>query len=569
MKHATTLALFLLAGILEVRASASPAVEFGDLRTYATLHSIGMEWDVTGDEDHDARSSVAYRVAGDANWKPAFGLLRIDYRWQFANGQADKKADMLAGSMMFLQPGTRYELRLEANDPDGGQASRVVTIATRPLPTIAADAKSWHVMPDDDGSAGDGSADNPFRGAAAAQQAARPGDVIWLHRGNYGRIALTRSGEPGRYLAWRAAGDGDVVCEHIDVSADQVWIEGLQFNSPTETLALKAAGRARDVVVLRNRFTGFHNSIMLNSKCADWYIADNVIVGDNDPLLKHPAGQDGEGIELGDSSGHVICHNAISRVADGVSYPGANVDIFGNDIYDVSDDALEPDHGLANVRMWRNRLTNYQYVGVSFQPMRCGPWYLVRNQFVGRGEPFKFYGQDRFVAVNNTFVYWGSQTRMQSILRSFSRNNLYVSLGGRSPIWVAKHVDPAVPDAAGEFRPNWQTDVDYDGLAWSTHAPAFRWGDETFDDLKSLAAGVGIEQHAVRLQPLETFTSFAPPDRPAALGRSNLTLHPRSGAIDAGVIVPNLCDRFLGSAPDLGAHEFGAASTAYGPRSAP
>ena len=55
-------------------------------------------------------------------------------------------------------------------------------------------------------------------------------------------------------------------------------------------------------------------------------------------------------------------------MADGVSYPYVNVDIFGNDIFDTSDDGIEADNGRANVRMWGNRIHNAVHNGISFQP---------------------------------------------------------------------------------------------------------------------------------------------------------------------------------------------------------
>ena len=39
-----------------------------------------------------------------------------------------------------------------------------------------------------------------------------------------------------------------------------------------------------------------------------------------------------------------------------------------------------------------------------------------------------------------------------------------------------------------------------------------------------------------------------------------------NAAVDAGQQVPNLADFYLGSAPDLGAHERGATPLPYGPR---
>ena len=56
----------------------APATEPGELRVTATHLSIGVEWDLTGDTDHDATCSVAYRREGDEAWKEAMPLLRMD-----------------------------------------------------------------------------------------------------------------------------------------------------------------------------------------------------------------------------------------------------------------------------------------------------------------------------------------------------------------------------------------------------------------------------------------------------------------------------------------------------------
>jgi hypothetical protein len=46
----------------------------------------------------------------------------------------------------------------------------------------------------------------------------------------------------------------------------------------------------------------------------------------------------------------------------------------------------------------------------------------------------------------------------------------------------------------------------------------------------------------------------------------DFSLKPGSAAIDRGVVLPNITDGFSGSAPDLGALEYGQAPVHYGPR---
>jgi len=71
----------------------------GLLQSYVTARSIGFEWEISGDSDHDAVVAVQYRAQGASGWKQALPLFRIDY-----NG-----FNMLAGSILFLDPGVTYE----------------------------------------------------------------------------------------------------------------------------------------------------------------------------------------------------------------------------------------------------------------------------------------------------------------------------------------------------------------------------------------------------------------------------------------------------------------------------
>src|SRR5688572_19690908 len=80
--------------VFAVNASAqSPtdAVTPGTLRSYSTIYSIGIEWDVTNDTDHDAAATVDFKVQGAATWRSALPLVRVDY-----NG-----VNRLAGSILF------------------------------------------------------------------------------------------------------------------------------------------------------------------------------------------------------------------------------------------------------------------------------------------------------------------------------------------------------------------------------------------------------------------------------------------------------------------------------------
>jgi hypothetical protein len=225
--------------------------------------------------------------------------------------------------------------------------------------------------------------------------------------------------------------------------------------------------------------------------------------------------------------------------------------------------------------------------------MNCGPWYFIRNQFVGSSykdneirspEIFKFRVQDRFVLVNNTFVSPKMMgVYMDALFTSLCRNNLYISSADAKPLWAAfryKKKDGTM-DAAEYVlpfqQPGWKTDVDYDGFDWgqdckSWKEPAFRfdWCSDVqkcyFTDIESMSKTLGIEQHGLRVRKEEIFEKW---EIPGGLGRvapHNLTLKRDCKAVDAGAALPNLCEGFTGTAPDLGACEAGQPPPHYGPR---
>ena len=370
-------------------------------------------------------ASVEFRVGGTTAWRPALPLVRVDY-----NG-----SNMLAGSILFLNPNTAHEIRLTLADPDGGAAVHTAVVTTRAVPTMPIGGRSFHVVPGAGG--GDGSSANPFRGVTAAETVAQPGDMFLVHAGSYGgRVTFTKPGTSSAYIVWKGAGDGEALFAGIDVSASYVWLEGLTLRD--QPFALMSKNAPTGVVISRCSFFNNHYSIYLQRGGSHWYIADNTIVGDT-PYSTESL--DGEGIELNgysvESFGHVVAHNSISNVADGISNGTYNIDVFGNDIFDASDDGFEGDPGGTNIRVWGNRIHNAAHNGISYQPQNNSPWYILRNQLVGFMEaPFKFRTTDRSVIAHNTIVMWGKMICCSDahLLRSIVKNNLWVSASG-GQIW--------------------------------------------------------------------------------------------------------------------------------------
>jgi hypothetical protein len=233
------------------------------------------------------------------------------------------------------------------------------------------------------------------------------------------------------------------------------------------------------------------------------------------------------------------------------------VDIFGNDIFDTSDDGIETDEGQTNVRVWGNRIHNAVHNAFSFQPQVGAPWYFIRNQVINNLEDIaKYRTWDRAVFLHNTFVHWADLTTggAHGQLLSISRNNLWISVTGGQIWW-----------GFGTF--DWRTDLDYDGFDWGKSTRPFFFNGTTYTSLKSFSAGTGQEAHGIRISHKTCIpTMDVPGDSPMTVPPQYLVLARGCRAIDAGAILPNINDGFGGRAPDLGAYEDGQPLPIYGPR---
>lgn len=562
-------------------AFASPTTP-GTIKTYSTTQSIGIEWPITGDANHNAACSTQYRISGSSTWKKALPLFRVDMPSVFYGSSAYSKGpfNMFAGSILFLEQNTTYEVKLDILDPDGGSTSRTFSMKTRATPVLPTSGRTFHVATGSGG--GDGSSGNPFKGMAAAEAQATAGDIFLLHAGSYGSYTFTKSGSAnGQYIAWKAAGDGQVRFTKLS-AASYLWIEGLTIaNDNSSEIGLSSTNTSTDVVVIRNQISGYHYCICAGEASRAWYIADNVIVGNH---AATESNIDGEGIQLFGQD-HEVAHNSITYTSDAIScYGGTNCDFYGNDIFDISDDGIEPDYSYANIRAWENRITNAYNSAFSLQPMFGAPWYFVKNQIFGSTEPLKLRLVDRFLLAQNTFFtmrIW-NQEFAQLLFSGTVKNNLWIYTGcGWGALWQAAPESLLTSQSriSPYYASYWKTDVDYNGFDWSgiggSYYP-FMWYDgsqnRNYSDVQNFSAAAGIERHGIRVNRDQIFQSYSTTyvsSSPCRYTAPVQYLTLKSGtntAIDAGIAMPNINDGFTGSAPDLGAYECGVTPVHYGPR---
>jgi len=562
--------------LLSMPSLAASNTSPGSLQSYATIHSIGIEWEITDDDNHNAICLTSYRKQGSSTWKQAMPLYRVDYAPPKPVNGMSRHFNGFAGSVLFLDPATNYEVRLTLTDPDGATEERIETVSTRAIPVKPVNGRTFHIVPGNGG--GDGSSSSPFAGIKAAQLQAQPGDIFLLHAGVYQgfdsgeEILLNKAGSPDSFIVWKTAGDGAVIFDDpVRIAADYIWLEGVHVRGHAgveKEYGLRTYSAPKNIVIKKIRFTDFYYSIALNHGGEDWYIVDNVIVGDKDVIgeVEGSPSWGGEGIELESTSGHTIAYNSISRVADGISSSLRNTDIFRNEIFDTTDDGIEPDSGYANIRVWENRISNVRHNGFSFQPMNGGPWYFIRNQVAAPLESaLKLRQTSRVLLAHNIFVGWNNGLNNAStadalgILTFESKNNIWISLDN-SNAWVHIFDNSVVPD--------WRTSLDYDGFYWGNSNNAFRWGNNTkYATLEDFQNATGLEPHAIHINKDTCFETFnVPAAPPTSMPLQYMTLKKSCNAVDAGILLPNINNQFSGQAPDLGPYEIGADLPHYGPR---
>jgi hypothetical protein len=348
---------------------------------HPTLINLGFEWHIDGDDNRNSKVEVSYRAKGDATWKQAMPMLRLQGERIYQRDSWNViSPNMFAGSILDLQPGTEYEARFVMSDPDGitGQTAKtvtkIVTTRTRKEPMPYAGGRILHVYPPSyKGPRQEPSFDGimcaykTYCGGGDTTTTARPrvqpGDVILVHAGVYrnhpdyygpdklnntttpfeGTYYLTASGTPDKPIVIKGAGDGEVILDGggnfnlFNVkTGDYNYIEGITFRNTD--IAIWAGTQfqqgSKGLAVKNCRFENVDIGIFSNySGSSDFYIADNTFIGrdnlnyltawTNSPYGQHPApGHESYWAQFNGVGGQVFPPTMASYVAVKVYGPG-------------------------------------------------------------------------------------------------------------------------------------------------------------------------------------------------------------------------------------------------------
>lgn len=348
-----------------------------------TLINLGFEWHIDGDANRNASVDVSYRKQGETAWQRALPLARLHGEQTFQRNVFNLiTPNMFAGSILDLEPGTAYEARFVMSDPDGvagpaANATKTVTVRTRPEPVPASAGNTYHVYPTkwqgqkiEPAFEGIMCAYNYYCGAGDTAPGGRPrvkpGDTILVHAGTYayfyefyanqtqinatttfeGTYYLTADGTAERPIVIKAAGDGEVIIDGRNnfnlfnvKAADYNYFEGITFRN--SQIAIWAGTQfiagSKGLTVKRCRFEDVGMGVFSNySGSSDFYIADSTFIGRNDP--NHLTGWNGpfwaqfanvEGQQYPPvmksytairlyGPGHVVAHNYVAHFHDGI-----------------------------------------------------------------------------------------------------------------------------------------------------------------------------------------------------------------------------------------------------------
>jgi hypothetical protein len=487
--------------------------------------------------------------------------------------------EQFAGSIFDLEPDTAYDVKLEVHDPDGGSTTRLVSARTRPLPKDAPTRPRVVQVSDPDA-------------LRAALGGARPGDVIALADGEYGGpLEIARHGTEADPIFIKGQSQRGVVvnaagARHgVTIRGSHVTLENLTVRGSVWGMRVLDA---RDVVIRRVLITDVSAGIdaagavnargeLEGHRNTHLTICDNVLQGkeavwpDTDRRLWNF-----EGIVL-TGSGHVVCHNTLSGFGDALgldkgyrrdrppgdppipfsrdwyTIPNRSIDFYGNDVLWGGDDGIELDLTQRNVRAFRNRISNTG-VGISFQPVWGGPAYAFRNIIYNTAKrPYKLNNDPSgFYILHNTAIRAGFAWPQSSGYAANFRFHNNLTIGSENAVAMSTRVKLAE-------------------INWNGWFPDGRFHFRGFGDWKRFAdlrRASPLERNGMLLtQPIFEKAIAIPRDHRALLAPpEDVTLHPRSNAVDAGVALPNLNDGYGGKAPDLGALERGERLPLYGPR---
>ena len=378
----------------------------------------------------------------------------------------------------------------------------------------------------------------------------------WFYDSKTGRLYVRSIDDPGKHT-WQAP-----LLSHVfDINKrDWIWIEGfeMRYYGARYSGCGVCATNASHIVIRRNKIHHMQLGIFINwdgneTQGNDTRIESNLIF--DPPVNEWPwnavkaTSMEGTGIVLRGHIGAIVRNNEIHHFFNGI-YTGTSAamnnpdfafdaDIYNNSIHHISDDALEPEGACVNQRFRNNRIDT-TLVGISIAPVTQGPVWVMRllvSNFSSTSIKWSRNSQGKVFFYHNTFYSNQPGLNAMSMItlakNTVMRNNIFQGAGY------------AFEEAfTGSSSNDWTNDNWY--TVRGAQAPHFKWENKNYQTMAELCAATQLECAGWETPPGLT--------NPMA---GDFSLQPASANIDRGVLLFGINDVFSGSAPDVGAIEFG------------
>ena len=273
--------LVLLGLSLPFISHAAPVFAAGNqtvnptLTLASTYVNISVYLSFQDDDNGNNQAWLEYRGAGGL-WIQGMAMT-VDRRSTIPNAgrtYTNTFKNQWRASILGLQPGTQYQVRVTVTDPDGvlGTTPVVASISTRiETDLIPSTGQSLYVSPTGNDTTGNGSVGSPWRTIQKAADSVLVGDTVYVRAGTYTEaVLISRSGSSTNYITFRNFGTDSVTLKPPGTSAtsspaiqpDQValnvtgnYLKIKGFTFTTSSIGIMLADASHDVIIEDNVVT--------------------------------------------------------------------------------------------------------------------------------------------------------------------------------------------------------------------------------------------------------------------------------------------------------------------------
>jgi len=534
----------------------------------STFESISVTATYTGDEDKDNSAVIQFSTGG--TWKNAYTPY-LDRRVSISHllGTFDNvNSNQARVSIVGLLPATTYSVRVEWTDADGITGAAAITNTVTTLSYTLTLGGSTYFVDSAAGSEGVGSSGDPFKTITNAHRKVTTGDTVKVRNGSYEfPAAWTNSGTASGWIylvndfGASPSIKGGTRANSAVISANYLCLDGFAIDAATNSSVVVSL-YASYVRIQNCTFTNV--ALDLATACCDAGIrlggSDGIGVNTNVFLLTNRFGESRltwltggtniYAVSIGASNRTIVVSDNIATnfwdpigtgngFGHGIVYNG---DIARNTFINYSDDSTELEGDFNNVRF--NGNIAHSTNGISLLGLSgpiVGPVYIFRNVLtttnILNGYGIK-HSADRstgraylFHNVISTRDSNGSGARetIAGGTNTVALNNILLALGN---IYYG-----------GNFTTDYNCVSNNPGAFYSDP-----WNGTTYETFAAFQSGTGQDSHSVFAVPLFTTGAY--------------TLQATSPAKDAALLLDNFNTQdgafgYSGSAPDIGAFEFG------------